>query len=283
MKAELLKLRFSRLPLLVGVVLVVEAVITSNLIAWFQAVVRMLISLNDTVPNATDADKMSVESLNRFALDTVQVQTSVIDLSGAGSFGGSIAGLGMFLLGALAVIGEYRSGTIARTVLHVSRRVDVVVHKVQATLVVAGLLALLLAVIRATSLYVALAANGVALVVAPMEVALILVRGVLVLLLCAAAGVGAGFLVRNPTPLILGAFGLLIIESTLRSLSLLTGSGEEIVQALPFALVGSAVRESGGVLTPTFALLLLLCWTAVVLVGASASLRRRELGFGPGA
>lgn len=280
MKSEVLKLWFSRLPVIVGSVLVVEAVVVAGATAWFRSIIDALIRLNDVVPNATDADEMSLERLASFDFANGGVQAMVLDPTGSALLGFSAAVTGMLLLGALAAVREFRFGTMARTVLHEPRRTVVLWRKVAAACAVGLGLAVTLVAVRLVIFVVALNVQGVTMVPGGGSVVAILVRGIGVLVVAAVAGVALGMLLRQQTPILVGLIVVGVVESTLRSVSVLAGGSIPFVEVMPFGLVAAAVRGASSGLAPEVALLILAGWAGGLLLLAAARFRRSELGFG---
>ena len=185
--------------------------------------------------------------------------------------------LGLFavILGIRSFTDEFRHGTIAWTLLAVEPRWRVSAAKAAVSAVAATLM-VSVAVLAIVAIASAVAAGkGAALGVAARDavpIAGVLVSGAL----WAVLGVAVGALVRHQVAALVGAvIWVLVIEN------LAAGFLGDIGRILPgqAALGLAQASAAGDLLAPTVALVLLLCYVAVFLVAATATLSRRELAF----
>ena len=184
---------------------------------------------------------------------------------------GTLGALFAGLVGAMAITGEIRHGTIRPTFLVTPRRGTVVQAKVVASALIGlgfGLLAEALAVAVGSAV---LAARGIDIQLDRSDVALLLIGGMAAAALWAAIGVGVGALVRNQVATLVGIFAwLLFVENLLTSF---------VPDAAKFApgSAGAAItgENRDALLDPAVGALLLAAYAAVAATaGLFATVRR---------
>ena len=117
MRAEFLKARYGRVPQIVIVVLALGGLFTASLFAFLPSMIGFLVSLNKVIPNATEAQKMSPETLARLSFIEPGNQATVADFMGGSGLGTSLAAIGAAVLGALLVTADFRFGGLARAAI----------------------------------------------------------------------------------------------------------------------------------------------------------------------
>lgn len=244
-KSELLRLWSSRAVVTIGIVVLIEALIGGLGAAFLPALVSGLVSLNDVIPNATQADQLPASALEALSLDSVAVQAAVVDLAGGFGLGISVAGLGVFVLGALSMTNEYRRGSVVSSLLARPSRVSLLATKTAALVIVVLALCLPLAAIKGSLLGIGAGVQGVSVSLSFAVIVAMWIRGALALLLLAITGMGVGLLVRHSVTAVIIIFGALIVESSLRPLSALLTGGVTFVNYLPFGVLADAVRGPG--------------------------------------
>lgn len=289
MKTEFLKARFGRTPQIVGIVLLSGGLFSASIFAFLTPMINFLISLNEVIPNATDAQNMSPETLEKLGLNQPGNQASVIDIMSSSGMGMSLPAIGIAVLGALLVTYEYRYGSIARTALHQPRRTALFLHKWAALSAWVGIITVALIVLQSLTLMAGLALQGEALRIDATTAVALWGRGALALQAYAALGLGVGFLVRSQIPTLMLLIGMLTVESIVRPLMSMMLSGVNPTSFLPFGLASDAVRGGlGQAFMPTqpalsipAALVTLAIWAALALGAGLLSFHREDLAFGP--
>lgn len=186
--------------------------------------------------------------------------------------GETLSALFAALLGAMAITGEFRHGTIRPTFLVTPRRGMVLGAKVLASMLGGSLLGLGGAGVAAAAGSAILRARGVQLQLDVGDYALLLLGSALAAGLWAAIGVGVGAVVRSQVPTLVGLCAwLLFVESLLVGD---TGSLGDVGRYLPGAL-GAAASGQEPLLTPALAAVLLALYaTAAITVGRTSIIRR---------
>jgi hypothetical protein len=178
------------------------------------------------------------------------------------------------LLGALAITGEFRHGTIRPTFLVTPRRGRVVAAKVATSLLIGGAFGLIAAAVSIGVGGAALAARGVAIRLDGGDYALLLAGCAAAASLWAAIGVGVGAAVRHQAPALVGICAwLLFVESLLLGdFSLLGGAGRYLPGALGRAATGQDPQLAAGL-----AVLLLALYAAAAAVAGGVATTRRDV------
>lgn len=294
-RAELLKLRTTRTPWILGVVALAGMLLVQGLTI---ALPRILAGVEGMGGGATVGLQASPEMTADLAPDltgltdlgAAPVQRAMLDLLGNGPAGSGSAGVSvicMLLLGVLAVTTDFRTGGIVPTALVVPSRSRVLGGKAGAVAVVALLIGAALAVLTALGLFVAVASTpGAQLLVGAGDVLGVWGRGLVVLVLFAWLGLGVGTLVRGQVAAILVVVGLVIVEPLVQAAVLLMSGGESTAAAwLPLGLgslasTGQSATAVLGGLAPLgvgAAVLGLVAWVAVLLGAGAVTFRRRDL------
>lgn len=178
------------------------------------------------------------------------------------------------LLGALAITGEFRHGTIRSTFLVTPQRGRVVVAKVWASMLVGSAFGVIAAAMAIGAGSVALAARGVAIRLDGGDYALLLAGCAAAAALWAAIGVGLGAVVRNQVPTVVGLCAwLLFVESLLLGDVSLVG---DVGRFTPGAL-GKAASGQDPLLAPALAVFLLTLYAAAAVVAGWAATTRRDV------
>ncbi|WP_136518006.1 MULTISPECIES: ABC transporter permease subunit [Cellulomonas] len=275
-RGALLRVRFSRAARVVAVVAGVVLVGQALLLVTLPLLVDALIGLNDVVPNATEADRMTAEQRAQLGLDQVGVQLAAADLTGGAGTGLAVGAVLAAVVAALVVGNEFRRGSVVASFLAEPRRGRVVGASLVGLVVPVVAAGAVLAVARGLVLLLGARLQGVGLRLGAAELAGVWVRGVVALVLVTAAAAGLAFLVRSAGVAIGVVAGVAVLESSVRPLLALLVDGVTVADALPFGLVTDAVALPAagpqvlpeGALPPGTALGILLAW-AVVLVGAA--------------
>lgn len=289
MRAEFLKARYGRVPRNVTVVLCLGGLFTASLFAFLPLLIDFLISLNEVIPNATDAQNLSPETLAQLSLAEPGNQGAVADIVGGSGFGVSLTALGAAILGALLVTSDFRFGGIARAALHHPTRAGLFLRKWAALAAWSGILTVCLMVLHGLVLLGGLVAQGEPLRISLATIAGLWIRGAFVLQAYAAIGMGVGFLVRAQVPTLMVLLGAAMVESILRPLAKFMFGHLNPASLLPFGLssdavsggLGPAIVPSQAALATPVALGILFAWALVIGAGALFSFRRVELAFGP--
>ncbi len=176
------------------------------------------------------------------------------------------------LLGALAITGEFRHGTIRPTFLVTPRRGRVVAAKVWASMLIGSALGLIAAAVATAVGSAALAMRGLAIRLDGGDYALLLVGCAAAAALWAAIGVGLGAVVRSQVPTMVGICAwLLFVEGLLLGDVGLVG---DVGRFMPGAL-GKAASGQDLRLAPGLAVFLLALYAAAAaIVGWVATTRR---------
>ena len=294
-RAELLKLRTTRTPWVLGIVALAGMILVQALTI---ALPRVLSSLEGLGGGATVGLQASPEMTADLAPDltgltdlgAAPVQRAMLDLLGNGPAGSGSAGVPvicMLLLGVLAVTTDFRTGGIVPTALVVPSRLRVLAGKAGATAVVALVIGAALAVLTALGLLAAVASTpGAQLMVDAGDVLGVWGRGLLVLVLFAWLGLGIGTLIRGQVAAILVVVGLVVVEPLVQAAVVLLSGGTSSAAAwLPLGLGSlastgqSATGVLGGVapLGVGAALAGLVAWVVVLLGSGAITFRRRDL------
>ncbi|WP_394276589.1 hypothetical protein [Luteococcus sp.] len=276
MKVELMRMRKGRLAFLAAAALAVGTILLATIEVFAIAAIRALIKLNAVVPNATQAQHMSPETLSKLSIDTVDMQRIALDPTGA-SGGTSIVALGLVALGGLFVVREYRYGSMAATLIAQPRRQRLLADKVAAVALTALLISAGIAFVRFLILRCGLAAQHASLHLTGLQVLALQFRGIAALTLCGCLGAGLGFLVRRQAPLLVGLGVLVGVESTMQALGNVAGVPQAF-HLLPLASAAHSV-ELGA--TGWVALAASGTWALVSVLTAAYSFTREELSFVP--
>ncbi|GAA1407748.1 hypothetical protein [Oerskovia paurometabola] len=294
-RAELLKLRTTRTPWVLGIVALAGMILVQALTITLP---RVLSSLEGLGGGATVGLQASPEMTADLAPDltgltdlgAAPVQRAMLDLLGNGPAGSGSAGVSvicMLLLGVLAVTTDFRTGGIVPTALVVPSRLRVLAGKAGATAVVALVIGAALAVLTALGLLAAVASTpGAQLMVDAGDVLGVWGRGLLVLVLFAWLGLGIGTLIRGQVAAILVVVGLVVVEPLVQAAVVLLSGGTSSAAAwLPLGLgslasTGQSATSALGGLAPMgvgVAVLGLVAWVAVALGSGAVTFRRRDL------
>ncbi|WP_407319384.1 hypothetical protein UQW22_03115 [Isoptericola halotolerans] len=286
--AELLKLRSTRAPWVVGIVAVAGAVLVQSTTLLLPRLADRLGGLGGTSSEiATDL----VPDLTAMTdLGSASVQRGMLDLlgngpSGAGSVG--VATLCLLILGVLAGTTDFRTGGVVPTALVVPSRARVLLGKAGATAVAALVIGVALAVVGALGLAVAIATTpGAGLAISGADALATWVRGLCVLVALAWLGLGVGVLVRGQVAAIVVVVGAAFVEPLVQAtVALLSGGTSSAMSWLPLTLgsLASTGQGASGLLGGSAAfgagaaLAGLAVWVVVVLGGGAVMFRRRDL------
>jgi ABC-2 type transport system permease protein len=178
------------------------------------------------------------------------------------------------LLGALAIMGEFRHGTIRPTFLVTPQRGRVVAAKVEASMLIGSAFGLFAAASAIGVGSVALATRGVAIRLDGGDYALLLAGCAAAAALWAAIGVGLGATVRHQVPTLVGICAwLLFVESLLLGdFSLLGGAGRYLPGALGRAATGQDPQLAAGL-----AVVLLALYAATAATAGWVATTRRDV------
>jgi ABC-2 type transport system permease protein len=272
-RAELLKLR----------------TVSSTWVALAVGVIGLLVTqvlLVTLLPAMANGSVFADEPGLRDELGTIDTashafQYSALNLLGTGGSGGSIgiAMMAVLALGLLVGTTDYRHGGIVGAALARPRRVPVLTGKIAATSAVAGVLGVVLAAVSIVVLLLVVWTTPATLAVQVVDIASSAARGILVVVLLALLGLGIGVLVRSQLAAFLTVGALLIGEPMLQGLvQLFTGGLPTWALFMPVSLSHLGMADPGdAILSPVLALGALAALTALVLVAATAALRRRDL------
>lgn len=284
MKSELLKLRYSRLTWVIGVALLLMMAGGHAIVIGLPYFIPWMIGMNEIIPNFTGADRMSDAQLARLSFENTTAQWQVADI--AGSSTGLIGAVttGVVLLAALATTAEYRYDSISLTVQLEPRRGRVLAEKWAALVVLTTVLTAALVALSAVALCVGTLVSGAALAIPVPDLLLAWLGSWLALILVASVGFGVGLLLRGQLISIAVLLGVALLESILRPISSLLFGGPTILSALPFGLAYDVTAHANiltGERIPGFpsgaALVMLLIWAAVIVLGAGVVFRRRDV------
>ncbi|MGO1354211.1 MAG: ABC transporter permease subunit [Brachybacterium tyrofermentans] len=280
--SELLRLRFSLVARIIGILVVAEAVFIGLLLVLLPSIIDGLIALNEVIPNATDADQLDPSQLAALSLDAPATQEVIIDLLGNSGTGSGLPAIAALLIGALTITTEHRRGSLTASALAEPRRAQLLLAKMTALAltVIAGVVVLV--VIRGLLLTIGLAIHGAPLQLDTVALAGLWGKGALALVLYAAIGFAIGLLARSPVTVIIVLGAAIIVESVIRPITLLIVGTPNPALFLPFGLVpdisgtnplaaltGSTVTTTG--ITPITAMLALAAWA--IIAAAVASIR----------
>jgi ABC-2 type transport system permease protein len=191
--------------------------------------------------------------------------------------GTTIGALFGALLGALAVTGEIRHGTIRPTLLVTPRRERVVAAKLAASALGGLGLGLLAAALTAGVEAAGLGARGVTIGLGGGDYAQLLAGGALAAALFATIGVGVGALVRNQVAAVAGVcVWLLFVEP------ILLGDLPSIAKYAPAASAGAiagAIQSqlADSLVAPALGALLLAGYAAVAGLAGTIAMGRRDI------
>lgn len=283
MRAELLKLRYSRIPIVVSIILAIEVLVVTAGTAWLRSGLDLLGRLNQVIPNATEVDSLSAAQLAQLSIERPEVQSLVVEGTASSVLGMNIPTVGYLLLGALFVIREFRNGTAARTVLTEPDRAKSVASKVAAVAVLVAILAAALAAVRVAILLIAVSSQGAGVQLSAAAVGGGLARSVLAAVIAALVGVALGYLVRSQTPILVGVIGWVFVESTITSLAMAMGWNTPLLELLPLSLLAGGVGQqvTGATLPAVVPVVVAAVLAAALLAWATARFRRSELSFLP--
>ncbi|SKC75831.1 hypothetical protein [Krasilnikoviella flava] len=301
-RAELLKLRTTRTPWVIGAVAVAGMLLTQVLTLVLPRTLRTLEALSGSDAGFHAGVQMSPadtsELLSGLAaatdLGSATAQRSLLDLMGngpAGSGSSGVTALCVLLLGALAATIDFRTGGIVPTALAVPDRLRILAGKAGATATAALAVGAALALVTAVGLVVAVATTpGASLAIGAGEALGVWVRGLAVMVLLSWLGLAVGTLVRGQVAAIVVVVGLALVEPMVQAAALvLTGGATTATSWLPITLgslasAGQGAAQLFGATTDAAAgvgaaaaLAGLLAWAAVLLVAAGAAFRRRDL------
>ena len=271
--AELLKLRTVAAPAVTIAIGAVGLLLTQVL----------LVTVIPAIANGTIDTNGEVGAAELGPVDpgALPFQLAALDVLGGGSGTGSVsvATIAVLILGLLVATTDYRHGGIVATALAQPRRGRILAAKASATAVTAAAFGVLLAIIAAGVLVVTVVVlPGAELVLDPLTALAVLGRGVLVVVLLALLGLGIGVLVRSQLAGVLVVVALLLLEPIVQAVAGLISGGVPLwAQLLPVSLGRTAIAAPEGGLVWGVALAALGGVVAVVLVAASAVLRRRDL------
>ena len=284
MKSEFLKLRYSRLTWIIGVALLVMMALGHAIVIGIPYFIPWMISMNEVIPNFTSADQMTDAQLSLLSFENSTAQWQVADIAGSstGLIGAVTAGV--VLLSALSVAAEYRHDSISLTVQLEPRRTRALLEKLAALAIVTTLLAAALMVLSSLALWVGTVVAGVPLAMPLGELVLTWLGSWVVLLLMSFLGFGVGLLLRGQLASIAVLLCLALLESVLRPVSTLLFGGPTVFSALPFGLAYD-VTGHANILTgqsipgfsPEAAMLMLLIWAVVIVLGAGVVFQRRDV------
>ena len=180
------------------------------------------------------------------------------------------------LLGAMAITGEIRHGTIRPTLLVTPDRRRVVAAKVGASLLIGTGFGLVAGAVAAGVGTAALRARGIDVRLDAGDYALLIAGGAAAAGLWAAIGVGVGAVVRNQMPALIGIpVWLLFVENLL--FGDIAGA-DDVGRLLPGA-AGRAIsgQDANGLLTPGVALILLILYAVATAVAGGLVMARRDI------
>ncbi|GAA1719143.1 hypothetical protein GCM10009809_13720 [Isoptericola hypogeus] len=294
-RAELLKLRTTRTPWIIGAVALAGMVLTQVLHLVLPRTLGALASLEGpglTVGvQAPGAASDLVPGLAAIAdLGSAEAQRGMLDLLGNGAGGAGSSGvtaLCMLLLGVLAVTTDFRTGGIVPTALVVPDRLRVLAGKAGATAAVALVTGAALALLTAAGLVVAVGTTpGATLALGAGEALAVWGRGLVVLVLLTWLGLAVGTLVRGQVAAIVVVASLALVEPLVQAAALvLTGGTSAATSWLPLTLGALASTGQGAAdllggttaVSAWAALAGLTAWAAVLLGTAAVVFRRRDL------
>lgn len=289
-RAELLKLRTTRTPWILGVVALAGMVLVQALTIALPRILSGMESLTGSAGASSGLTADLAPDLGALTdLGSATVQHGMLDLlgSGTGSSGSTSVTVICMLLGVLAVTTDFRTGGIVPTALVVPSRLRILAGKAGATAVISLAIGAALAAVTALGLFVAVATTpGAQLAVDAGDVLGTWGRGLVVLVLFTWFGLGIGTLVRGQVAAILVVVGLALVEPMLQAaVMLLSGGTSHLTAWLPLGLgsLASTGQSAAAVLGGTAAMgvgaavLGLVVWVALLLGSGAVSFRRRDL------
>lgn len=180
------------------------------------------------------------------------------------------------LLGALAITGEFRHGTIRPTLIATPKRARVVVAKTGASMLIGAGFGLAAGLVAAAAGTATLRARGIAVRLDAGDFALVVLGGAAAAALWAAIGVGIGIVTRNQVPALVGiAVWLLFVENVL--LGDIAGA-DTVARLLPGA-AGKAIggQSASGLLSPGLGLAVLILYALAATAVGIAAIDRRDI------
>jgi hypothetical protein len=178
------------------------------------------------------------------------------------------------LLGALAITGEFRNGTIRPTFLVTPRRGRVVAAKVLVSMLIASAFGLVAAAFAIGAGSAAIATRGVVIRLDGSDYAVLIAGCAAAAALWAAIGVGLGAVVRNQVATLVGICAWLLFVD-----SLLLGN-VDLVGALGRFTPGALAKAASGqdsLLAPAPAVLFLAVYAAIVVAAGCVATTRRDV------
>ncbi|MGO2665465.1 hypothetical protein [Mycetocola reblochoni] len=286
--SELLRLRYSLAGRVLLAILLAEAIFVGLLLAFLPNLIDALITLNEVIPNATSADQFTDGQLAALTLASPQFQVLIADLLGNAGLGASLPAIAATLLGALTITAEFRRGSITGAVLAQPIRWRLILAKMTALVCAVTGAAIVLAVLRVSTLGVGLAVQAEPLLIELPDLAFRWALGILSLVLYSLLGLGIGLLIRNQIATISVIFAGIAIESIIRPLALLIFGGANPTLYLPFGLVPDIAHNNPlallgadapltASLSAPVAIASLAVWAGVLLVSATVRFSRADV------
>ncbi|MCK0117656.1 hypothetical protein BCE75_10274 [Isoptericola sp. CG 20/1183] len=288
-RAEMLKLRSTRSPWIIGIVALAGAALLQTVTILLPRLLEGLDELAATEGPTGPAADLVPDLAALTDLGSASVQRGMLDLlgngpSGTGSVG--VATLCMLILGALAGTTDFRTGGIVPTALVVPSRTRVLLGKVGATAAAAATIGAGLALVSALGLASALlTAPGTGLALGAGDVLGIWARGLCVLVAFAWLGLGVGILVRGQVAAVVVVVAVAFVEPMVQTVVALLSGGSSAVSWMPLTLGALASTGQGaagllgdaGTIGVAAALAGLAAWVVVVLGSGAVTFRRRDL------
>lgn len=284
MKADVLKLRYSRWLWVVTCGVMAAMVAAHAVVISIPYLIPWLISLNEVVPNATSADQMSEEQLALLSFEYPTAQWQVADIAGSSTgLVGMVTAL-VVLVAALSVTGEYRYDSISLTVQLEPRRHKVLASKLLAVTALVSVVSVFMMVISGVALWIGSSVADAPLTMSLGELAGAWLRSWVALVLMGVIGMCAGVLLRGQLLTIGVLVGVAVLESLLRPVSVLVFGGPSVLSVLPFGL-SRDITGHASILTGQFeggfpvpvALGLLFAWALVMVALATVVFNRRDV------
>jgi ABC-2 type transport system permease protein len=231
---------------------------TFALLAWLVGLVVLVVGLH-------------VLSFGTGVLSHAGNQMKILGL------GTSLGALFAALFGALAVTGEFRTGTIRPTFLVTPRRTRVLAAKVLASMLAGAGVGLLAEALTAGAEAAGLAARGVHVQLRLGDYAQLLAGGALAASLFAALGVGAGAVVRNQVAAVAGlCVWLLFLEPLL--LADVPAAAKYAPEASAGAIAGAIQSQiADSLVAPGLGLVLLAAYAALAGLAGAVLISRRDV------